>query len=118
MMSPELKANWITALRSGKYSQGKNSLRDSENNYCCLGVLCDIIPNNNWELIGDLYEARIGNGYIESSTSVFPFLMRADYGLNKIINDETRETLHERLIDMNDSGSTFAEIADYIKVNM
>lgn len=41
-MNPELKAKWIAALRSGEYKQGKSALVDSENNYCCLGVLCAV----------------------------------------------------------------------------
>lgn len=37
--------NWIDALESGKFSQGKASLLDTtgENQYCCLGVACKTI---------------------------------------------------------------------------
>jgi hypothetical protein len=31
----------VAALRSGKYSRGTSRLK-SNNNYCCLGVLCDL----------------------------------------------------------------------------
>ena len=40
---------WIKALRSGKYSQGTGSLSrtvtengETEVNFCCLGVACDL----------------------------------------------------------------------------
>lgn len=40
-MKPELKRKWVAALRSGKYKQGTGELfyRDE---YCCLGVLCEV----------------------------------------------------------------------------
>ncbi len=41
-INPELKAQWVEALRSGKYTQGQLMLRTPDNDFCCLGVLCDI----------------------------------------------------------------------------
>lgn len=41
-MNQEAKQKWITALRSGKYMQGKSCLKDTHNNYCCLGVLVEV----------------------------------------------------------------------------
>lgn len=42
-MNPEIKAQWLAALRSGEYRQGKHVLHNvDENTYCCLGVLCDL----------------------------------------------------------------------------
>lgn len=52
-MNPDVKAKWLTALRSGEYSQTKGYLHNAEG-YCCLGVLCDI---------------AVKDGVIESSTS-------------------------------------------------
>jgi len=46
-MNKRIKSKWLKALRSGKYEQGKYNLRDSENKYCCLGVLCDIYAKEN-----------------------------------------------------------------------
>lgn len=40
-MNPEIKALWIAALRSGEYEQGVAAL-NSENKFCCLGVLCEL----------------------------------------------------------------------------
>lgn len=41
-MNPEIKTNWLVALRNGEYTQGRNHLKrtiNGENLYCCLGVL-------------------------------------------------------------------------------
>lgn len=38
-MPQAVKERWISALRSGKYKQGKGSLLDDTGGYCCLGVL-------------------------------------------------------------------------------
>lgn len=44
-MKTEVKKKWVYALMSGKYMQGKGQLRQ-RNQYCCLGVLCDIYKEN------------------------------------------------------------------------
>ena len=52
-MKPEIKARWLTALRSGEYKQAQKALRRVRNapegeqtdtiiGHCCLGVLCEI----------------------------------------------------------------------------
>lgn len=40
-MKPEIKAQWVAALRSGEYKQGERRLR-TKDQFCCLGVLCDL----------------------------------------------------------------------------
>jgi hypothetical protein len=40
-MNPEIRARWTAALRSGDYSQGRDTLR-RDDLFCCLGVLCDL----------------------------------------------------------------------------
>lgn len=44
MMNPEIKAQWVTDLKSGEYTQGKDLLTlvqlDGTEKNCCLGVLC------------------------------------------------------------------------------
>jgi hypothetical protein len=36
---------WVKALRSGKYNQGRGKLNDGDENFCCLGVLCEIVKD-------------------------------------------------------------------------
>lgn len=50
-MKKSVKKKWVAALRSGKYKQGTGTLRTQEDEFCCLGVLCEVariegvIPN-------------------------------------------------------------------------
>lgn len=44
-MKTEVKKKWVNALMNGGYVQGKGQLRQ-QNQYCCLGVLCDIYKEN------------------------------------------------------------------------
>ena len=44
-MNQELKAKWVAALRSGKYTQGQGYLHrviDGQERFCCFGVACDL----------------------------------------------------------------------------
>lgn len=49
-LKPEIKAEWVTRLRSGRYTQGSGRLKtvtrvdgkEVTATYCCLGVLCEI----------------------------------------------------------------------------
>jgi hypothetical protein len=41
----EIKKQWVEALRSGNYVQGKHRLHqdiEGDQEFCCLGVLCDL----------------------------------------------------------------------------
>lgn len=60
-----LYENWIKALRSGNYKNGKYKLKTTikeSTNFCCLGVLCDISKLGRWEtpLHHDLPNNSIG----------------------------------------------------------
>ena len=51
-MDPKIKKQWVKALRSGKYRQGREVLKDNSR-FCCLGVLCDLHrkkfnPKSTW----------------------------------------------------------------------
>lgn len=41
-MNKEIAEKWATALESGKYAQGVHALRNNREEYCCLGVLCEL----------------------------------------------------------------------------
>ena len=53
-MNKEIKDKWVTALRSGKYKQTTGALRrvtaDGESGFCCLGVLCDVVDPDGWDM--------------------------------------------------------------------
>jgi hypothetical protein len=42
-MDKELLIAWLSALRSGKYVQGTGFLRSSDNCFCAVGVLADLL---------------------------------------------------------------------------
>ncbi len=97
-MDPELKAQWVKALRSGEYRQGRELLKSSAGAFCCLGVLCDI------------QGAVFDNPLLFSmgmQTSHVPPVYSGGLGLN----DQTY------LAEKNDNGQSFIEIADYIEAN-
>lgn len=41
-LKPSVKTMWVNALRSGEYKQGRGRLRTENNEFCCLGVLCNL----------------------------------------------------------------------------
>lgn len=91
-LSPEIKAKWCAALRSGKYEQGQGLLHDpNDNTYCCLGVLR--------ELTG-LPKAGEDLEYLDYQKAAL------EIGLTPAAQTE--------LADQNDDGHSFDEIADYI----
>lgn len=57
IFTQELKDQWIAALKSGDYIQGKNYLKhpDSEGviRHCCLGVLAEIHPDMTIDIESD-----------------------------------------------------------------
>ena len=62
-INKELVKQWVEALRSSKYKQGRQALRNRKDEFCCLGVLCDISKNTlnlDWELdSNDICESEI-----------------------------------------------------------
>ena len=45
-LTKEIKEKWLTALKSGEYTQGPRKLYNIDTNrYCCLGVLANIHPD-------------------------------------------------------------------------
>ena len=45
---------WINNLRSGNYRQARGQLRSPQDEFCCLGVLCDLTEPGAWhELAGE-----------------------------------------------------------------
>jgi len=122
-MKAQVKADWLAALRSGKYQQVREALygtiygdvKDAEgerdilgNGYCCLGVLAQVVDpaRKTWD-------PETG-GYFGGSPSVGP-----DANVVAQIALVGSELPVERLASMNDSDNlTFPEIADWIEANI
>jgi len=134
----ELIKEWVKALRSGEYTQGKRALRDTENKFCCLGVLCDITKeklNLEWglwadEIADELVEGEVYHIGKEKCGGVLPFEVSQYLGAeldhrvviktdNSKIPEEVNNSLrfnYTYLTDLNDDyGLTFNEIADILE---
>ena len=104
-MKPEIKAQWLAALRSGDYQQGK-SLLHYEDRFCCLGVLCDLYAKdtgNTWESDGLAYT-------MHGSDQMLPPQAQEWAGLG-VFNPMD-------LAGRNDNGATFEELAEVIEENL
>lgn len=108
-MNAELKAKWVEALRSGKYKQGRGTLRRKNGTFCCLGVLCDVESPDGWmaePLIGNYIERvdGCGPGYLPVRIAEAAALMTKDQEYLVVLNDSDR--------------ASFSEIANYIEANL
>jgi len=122
-MNKEVKAKWIKALRSGEYKQGNLRLRNTDNEFCCLGVLCDLYAKENengkWRTPRDSItretygvEFKAGDTVEDMSCTTLPesVVKWADIREKHII---------VKLAKLNDAdGCSFKEIADYISRTM
>lgn len=110
-MKREIADKWVEALRSRKYKQGDGCLRNGDN-FCCLGVLCDISGLGKWEK-SDHYD----NGLFYCGTNaVLPGSVMDWSGINHFKGlFKTDEGDGVCLTSLNDSGMSFAEIADVIE---
>jgi hypothetical protein len=109
----------VNALRSGRYKQGHERLVNEKDEFCCLGVACDI-SNTSLEWEEDLDGTRTIGG----ETAFLPDAIRQEYGFHSntgtprddrqlIINGESYRSLSAA----NDRGVSFKDLADYIEQN-
>jgi len=119
-MDPEVKKNWIAALRSGEFLQANGYLKALEKrqrklHHCCLGVLAEIcqapefvkyevIPSNETENVKELW--KMGEGGSGALSDEF----MASIKLETEAADE--------LASMNDNGTSFKGIANWIERNL
>jgi hypothetical protein len=109
-MKPRIKNKWIKALRSGKYVQGTGYL-NKDNKYCCLGVLAELHYGEDcWE---DASHMGLDNIMVLKA-----FLNASTLPVNVLDYLKLNELEVNHLVDMNDTGSSFNQIADYIEQNL
>ena len=105
-MNPDVKRKWVKALRSGKYKQTKECLRDNDG-YCCLGVLTQLYANEK-----HIAFEKVKKGYSEENLCP---AVREYAGLKKA--DPCVKKVH--LSTWNDNkGADFKKIADLIERNL
>lgn len=123
-MNPEIKAQWLEALRSGEYIQGSLRLKWKDHGgptqYCCLGVLCDLAEKAG--VVREDSHRSMFQGtkvtYISTqdlydrSSSVLPLAVMKWAGLNSPVGQYETD---EDLVTVNDNGGSFQYIAGIIE---
>jgi hypothetical protein len=117
-MNKEIKEKWVKALRSGEYKHTYGALRrlvPTENRpvgMCCLGVLCDIVAPNAWEVkVGEAMANHLGMNALPSRI----IWEKAGIRVDEFGDPEENAT---ELAPMNDNGASFFAIADWIENNL
>lgn len=109
-MDPEWKARWVAALRSGEYKQGTETLRTDDDHFCCLGVLTDLCVKEG--LVSQWVTDPDSDYSVEDTFGIAPESVVRVTGLpggDPVISGG------ETLSCLNDSGSSFEEIANLIE---
>ena len=122
-MNEGIKADWLTALRSGEYKQGRDFLKyqDGEStSYCCLGVLCELAAKAGIVEKSEMDEdARVHTFDGQSSYLPPKVAVWADIQYQGKIYREATGFVDQRvsvdLADLNDYKLDFAGIADVIE---
>lgn len=113
-LEKEFGQRWLAALRSGEYEQGESYLQNNSGKYCCLGVACrmdhpeeDLLHKFFIDSSGVEYNKK---NYISRNLErSMPELLRGGNDSNEFV----------RLVaDMNDTGKSFAYIADWIETHV
>lgn len=114
-MNPKVKKLWVAALLSGDYKQGTGQLRDEDNNFCCLGVLCNIHAQLHPEFAAkQMYQTEYGH-----QENLLPSIVQEWSGVDDyIIGSHTHTLASINDGELGYSRHSFKEIADYIQKNL
>lgn len=105
----EAEAKLVEALRSGRYKQGKGSLRYVDA-FCCLGVACDVIGGSDgWD-----GEDRYWGSFTIGLPGEIRQLLGWERG-NGLLRGHTAADPRGCLTNINDGDGSFSEIADIIE---
>ena len=110
------------ALESGKYPQGQGALLKNDS-FCCLGLACEISNLGWWSLLNATDDTgpimyNVGDNQ-EMATLHNLSTVQWHYGISDQFELQPHLAINEQeLIDMNDAGKSFIEIAAYIREQM
>lgn len=116
-MNPEVKQMWLDALRSGEYKQGRGELRTADDEFCCLGVLCDIHSKVTHDI--EWGEDELGFFAYDGSEGTLPLSVIEWAELpseNPIVKVEAIAAYNDGDSDM--EPHSFEQIADLIEGNL
>lgn len=116
-MDETIKRKWVKALRSGKYKQGRNALKNETNAFCCLGVLCEVL-GAEWDIshYGDLTPIIDGKKAARPGEETLRPMILRKVGLTKA-RQITLAQLNDGYIERSEkiAPQSFEEIANYIE---
>jgi hypothetical protein len=121
-MKKSIAKKWVKALRSGAYQQGTYQLVDENDNFCCLGVLCNLAVD---EGIGEW--VRGSGGWVfktegDVDDQVLPLEVRLWAGMSstagRIDGNINNQFELCTLVVLNDAGESFKELASIIEKNV
>tara|TARA_R100001244_G_scaffold129809_1_gene101482 strand:- start:471 stop:851 length:381 start_codon:yes stop_codon:yes gene_type:complete len=114
MMNKEIKAKWVSALKSGNYRQGQNQLKvegkkNSRVRYCCLGVLCNIYKKDTgkgkWERASFIdTDGEYEQSELPGEVALWAGLKSTEPVVNTFIGEES-------LIALNDGDSELGKVS-------
>lgn len=121
-MNKQIKKEWCSALRSGKYKQCTGALKEKDGDegvgYCCLGVLTSLygkktkkrtdLGNDTYSFLTDKVAKWAG---IDTSKCYESY----DYEYDPKVKVGKK---NRRLSSLNDKGTSFKEIADLIEESL
>lgn len=119
MSKDEVKKKWVEALRSGRYEQCSGFLKVKSRGrllHCCLGVLCEV-AEATWDELED-------GCYKYPRTSTGRELAGRELGGRALLSVDGRALVGMSssqasvLMEMNDVGTPFSEIADWVEANL
>ena len=108
----------VKALRSGAYKQGAHQLVSDKDEFCCLGVACNISKQPlEWKRRGGAWR-------MSGASATLPAAIQEEFGFYSDGGDRRDGKFfiidgikYWNLMDANDSDVSFEDIADYIERN-
>lgn len=117
-MNETIKERWVSALRSKKFPQTKEHLKDN-NGFCCLGVLCEIAVEDGVIAPPTKHPVTLEWLYENEGGTLPPKVMEwAEINEENPYVEYTQDGgyFYDSLSELNDAKSmTFPEIADIIE---
>lgn len=114
-LKPEVKTEWLNALRSGEYEQGTGSLC-KDGKYCCLGVLCELASKQGvCKKLEGIFSHILYDGndlHLPASVKEWCGFGSNPQGCNAYVNGRYLTTMNDI------EKKSFTEIADLIEVGL
>jgi len=112
---------WLQALESGDYGQTERTLwrknLNGKKEYCCLGVAGELFSPNSRYMKAHEEDKSVSSKGVAPQKVISSLKLRDNIGgmVGEFVTDSGINTT--TLTEMNDSGCSFKEIANFIRAN-